>query len=69
MKLTKDKIDLLLNGTREERVYACAKSFKLFCVYYFSRYFRYKIAPFQEDFYQDLEDLVYGRAKDGVWVG
>src|SRR5947207_14501913 len=28
MKLTKDKIDLLLNGTREERVYACAKSFK-----------------------------------------
>jgi hypothetical protein len=42
MKLTKEKIDLLLNGTREERVYACAKSFKPFCVFYFSRYFRYK---------------------------
>jgi hypothetical protein len=28
MKLTKEKIDLLVNGTRDERVYACAKSFK-----------------------------------------
>jgi hypothetical protein len=34
MKLTKDKID---NGTREERVYACAKSFKLFCIFYFTK--------------------------------
>jgi hypothetical protein len=30
MKLTADKIDLLLNGTRDERVYACARSFPLF---------------------------------------
>ena len=28
MKLTKEKINLLVNGTREERVYACAKSFQ-----------------------------------------
>lgn len=25
MKLTKEKVDLLLNGTRDERTYACAK--------------------------------------------
>jgi hypothetical protein len=68
MKLTKEKIDLLTNGTRDERIYACAKSFKLFCVFYFSRYFRYKLAPFHEDFYQDFEDLVYGRIKDAAWV-
>jgi hypothetical protein len=68
MRLTKDKIDLLLNGTRDERVYACAKSFKLFAVCYFTKYFSYKPAPFHDDFFQDFEDLVYGRVKEAVWV-
>jgi hypothetical protein len=67
MKLTKDKIDLLTNGTREERVYATSKLFKLFCVYYFTKYFTYPIAPFHDDFFRDFEDLVYGRVKDATW--
>jgi hypothetical protein len=33
MKLTTEKIDLLVNGTRDERLYACPKSFYLFAVY------------------------------------
>lgn len=69
MKLTKEKIELLTNGTRDERIYACARSFKLFAVYYYAHYFRYKIAPFQDEFYQDFEDLVYGRIKEAAWVG
>lgn len=68
MKLTKEKIDLLLNGTREERIYACARSFKLFAIYYFTKYFTYQLAPFHDDFFQDLEDLVYGRVKDAAWL-
>ena len=68
MKLTRDKIDLLINGTRDERVYACAKSFTLFKFYYFTKYFTYKPAPFHEDFDQDVEDLVYGRIKDVGWI-
>jgi len=68
MKLTKEKIDLLLNGTRDERVYACAKSFHLFAVYYFTKFFSYKSAPFHEDFFQDFEDLVTGKLKDAVWL-
>lgn len=68
MKLTKEKIDLLLNGTRDQRVYACSRSFFLFAIYYFTRFFAYKRAPFHDDFYQDFEDLVYGRIKDGAWV-
>ena len=68
MKLTKEKIDLLTNGTREERVYATSKSFKLFCVYYFTKYFTYQPAPFHDDFFQDFEDLVYGRVKDATWI-
>jgi hypothetical protein len=69
MKLTKEKIDLLINGTKDERMYATAKSFKLFAVYYYAKYFRYQLAPFHDDFYQDFEDLVYGRIKDAAWIG
>jgi hypothetical protein len=68
MKLTKEKADLLLNGTREERIYATAKSFQLFALFYFTRCFTYKPAPFHEDFFQDFEDLVYGRLKDAAWL-
>jgi hypothetical protein len=68
MKLTKEKTDLLLNGTREERIYATSKSFKLFCVFYFTKYFSYQPAPFHDDFFQDFEDLVYGRIKDAAWI-
>lgn len=68
MKLTQAKIDLLLNGTRDERVYACARSFRLFAVYYFTRYFTYKAAPFQLDFFDDFEALVTGELKEAAWI-
>jgi hypothetical protein len=68
MKLTKEKIDLLINGTREERIYACAKSFTLFRVYYFTRFFTFKPAPFHEDFEQDIQDLVDGRLKAAAHI-
>jgi hypothetical protein len=68
MKLTREKIDLLVNGTRDERVNACAKSFKLFAIFHTTRYFTFRPAPFQEDFFQDFEDLVYGKVKDAVWL-
>jgi hypothetical protein len=68
MKLTKEKIDLLINGTRAERSYACARSFHLFPLCYFTRYFTYKTAPFHEDFFQDFEDLVTGKLKEAAWL-
>jgi hypothetical protein len=55
MKLTKETVDPLINGARDERTYATAKSFKLLAVYYFKKYFRYKLAPFHDDFYQDFD--------------
>jgi hypothetical protein len=67
-KLTKEKIDLLLEGSREERAYACAKSFFLFRVYYFTRYFSFKPAPFHYDFDDDVQDLVSGKLKDAAWI-
>src|SRR5258708_15106090 len=68
MKLTQQKIDLLVNGTRDERIYACARSFHLFAVYYFTHYFTFKPAPFHEDFFQDFENLVTGKVKDVAWI-
>jgi hypothetical protein len=68
MKLTKEKIDLLLNGSRDERVYACAKSFFLYRVCYFTRYFAFKPAPFHYDFDDDVQDLVSGRLKEAAWI-
>ena len=50
---------------REERIYACAKSFQLFAQFYFTR-FTNRPAPFHEDFFHDFEDLVYGRVKDAA---
>lgn len=68
MKLTKEKIDLLTEGTRDDRKYACARSFQLFAVYYFTRYFTYKLAPYHYDFFDDVQDLVEGRVKDSAWI-
>lgn len=68
MKLTKEKIDLLLNGTREERIYACSKSFKLFAIFYFTKYFSFRSAPFHDDFFDDFEALVTGELKDAAWI-
>lgn len=68
MKLTQEKIDLLINGSREERAYACALSFHLFAVCYFTRYFTYKPAPFHEQFFDDFEALVTGKVKEAAWI-
>ncbi len=50
MKLNKRHIELLTEGTRNERVYACARSFFLFATYYFTKYFTFRPAPFHEAF-------------------
>jgi hypothetical protein len=68
MKLTREHIELLTNGTREERMYACAKSFALFRVYYFTRFFTFKPAPYHEDFELDIQDLVEGNLKEAAHI-
>lgn len=68
MKLTKEKIELLLSGTRQQRAYACARLFELFAFYYFTKYFTFPAAPFHHDFFQDFQDLVEGRVRAGTWI-
>src|SRR5689334_15983946 len=68
MKLTQEKIDFLLNASREERIYACARPLKRFAVYYFTKYFSYQPAPFHDDFFEDFQALVTGELKDAAWI-
>ncbi len=68
MKLTKGKIDLLINGTREDSVYACSRSFFLFAAYYFTKFFHFRPAPFHEQFYEDFQGLATGLIKEATWI-
>lgn len=68
MRLTKAKIDLLLNGTPDERKYACSRSLLLFAVYYFPEYLTYRLADFHYDFIDDAEALASGKMKEACWI-
>jgi hypothetical protein len=68
MKLTKKKVDLLANGTREERMYATSRSFFLFAAYYFTKFFQFRPAAFHKLFYEDFENLVAGALKEAAWI-
>ena len=60
--------DIVLNGTKAQRIYACEKSFPHFAYYYFVEYFTYKSAPFHWDFYEDCQKLSDGRLKEAAWI-
>jgi len=60
--------DIILNGTPEQRIYVCEKSFPAFAIYYFTQYFTYKPAKFHWDFYQDCKDIVDGKLKEVAWI-
>lgn len=60
--------EIVKNGTREQRVYACSKSFPHFFRYYFSEYFTYKAAGFHWDFYEDCQKLSDSTLKEVAWI-
>lgn len=68
MKLSKEQIGLPLNGTRDERVYACARSFRCSGLTISPNCLTFKPAPFHKDFDQDIEELVTGNVKDVGWI-
>ena len=60
--------DRAISGTSDERKYLCSLSSKLFMVVYFPQYFTHKIPGFHTEFYTDIDDLLYGRIDEAVWV-
>ena len=58
----------MLEGTPAERKFLAEQSFGLFCIYYFSDYFKYKIAPYHYDFFQDCHDLADDKIREVAWI-
>lgn len=66
--MTKQALHKVINGTPEERIFLCEKSFGLFAIYYFSEYFKYALAPYHYDFFNDLHDLDEGKIREVAWI-
>jgi len=58
----------MFDGTKDERKFIAENSFGLFCLYYFSNYFKYTLAPYHYDLFQDCEDLIEGKIRECVWI-
>lgn len=66
--MTKEALDKVINGTRDERVYLCGKDFSLFFCFYFVDYIKYKFAPFHFEMFKDIHGLMEGKYREIAWV-
>ena len=57
-----------MSGTQRERKFLANESFGLFCIYYFSNYFTYSLAPYHYDFFEDCQDLVSNKIREVAWI-
>lgn len=68
MAINKKALEVVLNGTRDERVYLCGKDFSLFMCYYFLKYMKYPFAPFHHQFFDDIKQLDNGNYREVAWI-
>lgn len=66
--MTKQALEKMIDGSKEERVFLAEHSFGLFCLYYFQEYFKYKLADYHYDLFQDCQDLIDGKIRELVWI-
>lgn len=66
--MTKEALNKVINGTKDERLFLCEQSFGLFAIYYFSHYFKYQLAPYHYDMVKDLHDLIEGKIRECAWI-
>jgi len=64
----KEVIDLLVQGTKEERLEVCRINPFYFAIYYFPEFFEYPSAPFHEQMYRDYVDLMDGTTREAAWI-
>lgn len=64
----KQALEKMINGSRDERVFLAEQSFGLFCLYYFSHYFKYALAEYHYNLFQDFEDLINEKIRELVWI-
>lgn len=68
VKMTKQALQKMIEGTPEERKFLASHSFGLFCIYYFKDYFKYALAPYHYDFFQDCHDLIDNKIREVAWI-
>lgn len=66
--MNKKALEKMLNGTQAERKFLAEQSFGLFCIYYFSDYFKYALAPYHYNFFSDCHDLVDNKIREVAWI-
>jgi predicted phage terminase large subunit-like protein len=68
MALNRKAMEVVMNGTRDERVYLCEKDFSLFFCYYFLEYIKYPFAPYHWDMFGDIKDMMAGKYREVAWI-
>lgn len=66
--MTQQALARMIDGTKQDRVFLAEQSFGLFCVYYFSNYFKYALASYHYDFFNDCHDLVDNKIREVAWI-
>lgn len=66
--MTKQALEKIISGTKEERVFLCEHSFVLFAIYYFKDYFKYPLAQYHYEMNKDLHDLIEGNVREVAWI-
>lgn len=66
--MTKEALKKMIEGTSDERKFLAESSFGLFCIYYFSEYFKYALADYHYDFFNDCHDLVDNKIREVAWI-
>ena len=61
-------LEKMLSGSKAERIFLAENSFGLFCIYYYSDYFKYYLADYHYELIQDCEDLIAGKIREVVWI-
>src|SRR3990167_6348806 len=67
-RLSPKIMQIMKEGSREERLYICERELIYFAIYYFSEFFTFSIPYFQFQMYDDCKRLIAGELKESAWI-
>jgi phage terminase large subunit-like protein len=66
--INKVALQMMIDGSKEERVYLAENDFSLFFTYYFVDYIKYPFAQFHYGFFDDVENMMNGNYREVAWI-
>lgn len=64
----KQGLNRMIIGTPKERRFLTLHSFGLFCLFYFKEYFKYALAEYHYQFFEDCHDLSDCKVREVAWI-